>query len=595
MLEGGAVRKALLIAGIRNPVLVDYACHCLRQGRQDFVVITGRERWDAIPEPAPRYRVEDFSPADFWGTGPAGHVERIVLFLDGRLTARGRALLDAVALLAAAGRTSTICIVSSFRVHLGDRAAASVEALALERLRGLPARLVVLRPSHVLSRSSRLGRFLRNAWYCFPLVPGRLQGCCVEEHDLFAAIDRELSGSGPPAVRTYTLLGTNRSWQTRFREKGPARTAEVLARASLLLAALHLVISPLVRCLARWSPVLRPWHVEMLQPRSLGELLTLYNKYSYGHIKIVGYNNGVVHFGQRHPGKTIVSTVGCQRLRVRGTTAVCDAGVTIRQARDALRPGGKELPVLPNYSYVSLGTAFFVPIHGSASQESTIADTIEKVVLYDPGTDRLRVARRGDPVFGQYLYNLSADVLLLRLRLRTKEKSHYYVKRHESDCPSSDVILNYFHDREPTNVEVRKAGSAAEKVSIFQYFTHREASDGAALDLPRDALGRVWDRLEENPLSRVVFHGLVRRFAYHVEMFLSEEEFATFWDTHRALPLKKIQLRFIRRDGFPNSPFRLHDCVAADLFLLKKHREAFERYRKEKLRAAALNPGKHTA
>jgi hypothetical protein len=252
------------------------------------------------------------------------------------------------------------------------------------------------------------------------------------------------------------------------------------------------------------------------------------------------------------------------------------------------------LPVLPNYSYVTLGTSFFVPIHGSASQCSTIADTIEKVVLYDPVEDRLVVAHRGDPEFAQYLYNLSAHVLLLRLRLATKEKSKYFVKRLESACPSSDEILNCFHDPKPSNVEVRKAGSAAEAVTIYQYFTQQADRDGAALELPRDAIGQIWDRLEENPISSVLFHGLIRRFAHHVELFLSEEEFATFWDTHSILPIQKIQLRFIRRDGFPNSPFRSHDCVSADLFMLKKHREAFERYRKEKLRTATLNPGKHS-
>jgi len=42
---------------------------------------------------------------------------------------------------------------------------------------------------------------------------------------------------------------------------------------------------------------------------------------------------------------------------------------------------------------------------------------------------------------------------------------------------------------------------------------------------------------------------------------------------HETLPLKKIQLRYIRRDGFPHSPFRDHDCVSVDTFLLRRHRE----------------------
>lgn len=453
--------------------------------------------------------------------------------------------------------------------------------------------------------------FLRHGWYWLPFVPGRLKGCCVQAHELFAIIDKELCsspspsplplrskarvrGTGPRTTRTYTVLGENRPWKERFRDHAPAGVGVALTWAFFPLVVFRAIAGLFVDLVARWSGLLRSWHVEILCPRSLAELRALYNKYNYQHVKIVGYNNGVTHFGQRHPAKTVVSTVGCNRARVDASVAVFDAGVTVRQAMDVLRPCGKELPVLPNYSYVSLGTAFFVPIHGSASQCSTIAETIEKVILYDPIQDRLMAAGRRDPAFAHYLYNLSADVLLLRLRLRTKDKSRYYVKRLESACPSSEQILSYFHDQEPSNVEVRKAGSAAQTVSIYQYFTRQADGDGAALELPRDAIGRIWDRLEENPISSVLFHGLTRRFAYHVELFLSEQEFATFWDTHRAFPIRKIQLRFIRRDGFPNSPFRAHDCISADLFMLRKHRDAFERYRKEKLRTATLNPGKHT-
>jgi hypothetical protein len=587
--------ERLLIASARNPVLADYATHCLRRGRRNLSVVARRDVWRDFQDHAACYEADTFSPADVAKGGRFGRIGGVVLFLDRRWTRRGRALVEAVAALAAAGGAGCICVVSSFQVHFGDRDGARAEAFALQRLCRLPARVVVFRPSYVLSPRSPVGVFLRDAWYCLPLVPGRLRGCCVEGDELFAAIDREMAGTGPPNTRTYTLFGENRPWRSRFREHAPPRAALVLMRALVALALFRLIAGLAVDLLARRSGLLRPWHLETVRPRSLAELLALYNPYNYRHVKVVGYNNGVVHFGQRHPGKTVVSTVGCNRARIHAREAVVDAGVTVRQATDALRPHGKELPVLPNYSYVSLGTAFFVPIHGSASQCSTIAETIEKVVLYDPVRDRVVVARRGDAEFGSYLYNLSADVLLLRLRLRIKEKSKYYVRRLEVTGPSAEDVLGYFHDPGPSNVEVRKAGSAAQTVSIFQYFTGRPSGDGAALDLPRDAIGRVWDRLEENPVSAALFHALTRRFAYHVELFLSEQEFATFWDTHRALPIQKIQLRFIRRDGFPNSPFRDHDCLSADLFMLRKHRDAFERYRRDKLRAATLNPGKHTA
>jgi hypothetical protein len=128
---------------------------------------------------------------------------------------------------------------------------------------------------------------------------------------------------------------------------------------------------------------------------------------------------------------------------------------------------------------------------------------------------------------------------------------------------------------------------------VSRYYTET-ANGEAALEVPRDALGRLWDRLEENPVTSVLFHTLHRWLGYHVELFLSDRDFATFWETHRSMPILKIQLRYIRRDGFPNSPFREHDCVSADLVLFKKHKARFEAYLKETLPGAKLNPGKHS-
>jgi hypothetical protein len=346
---------------------------------------------------------------------------------------------------------------------------------------------------------------------------------------------------------------------------------------------------------ARWFPKLRAWNFDTLRPNSVRELLALYNKYNYRHVKIVGYNNGVVHFGQRHPGKTILSTVGCNRVaRLQGDFARFDGGVTIRQAMEMLRAQGKELHVVPNYSYVSLGTSYFIPIHGSASKYCTVAETIEKVFLYDPVEDRFFLASRPDAAFGRYMYNLSANVLLFQLTLKVKEKAHYYMKMQKLGNLSSRQVWDFFQDVTASNVEIRKAGAASSEVKVYRYYTSPPGGDANALELPRDTLGSLWDRLESNPITSALMHGLARRLAHHVELFLPEDDFAAFWETHSALPLSKIQLRYIRRDGFPNSPFRENDCISIDLFMLKKHKRAFEAYVKETFRAARLNPGKHS-
>src|SRR5262249_17664152 len=147
----------------------------------------------------------------------------------------------AIAETASQRRAGCVCIVSSFRVHLGDRDAIRAETLLLRQLRGYPGKVVVFRPGHVLSRHSRLDLFLRRSWHWYPLVPRRLQSCCVDGEELFEAIDREIAGAGRRKSRTLTLLGENRPWQDRLREQGQGR----LASAYALLVGLLLPLVPL--------------------------------------------------------------------------------------------------------------------------------------------------------------------------------------------------------------------------------------------------------------------------------------------------------------------------------------------------------------
>jgi hypothetical protein len=586
-----------MIAGNGDPTLADFATHCARQGRRTIVVSTA-DLSRKINGPVEFHLADNFLK----GCDGAKHAERrvraLVLFVNKRLAKRDQALFDMAIEAAHQSQVECVCVISGFEVHLGDPRARRAETLLLRSLQGLPGRLVVLRTGHVSSVNSRLGCFLRSWWFAFPLVSSRLQSCCIQGEELFAAIDQELGAAGPPSCRIYTLLGANRPWRDRLREvpTGSLGRAYVAsAWAFFPLAIVAGIVGVLLDLLAPKSRYLQAWHLQTLHPRSIQEMLVLYNPYNYKHLKVVGYNNGAVHFGHRYPGKTILSTVCCnQRARVKGNVAEFDAGVTVRQARDVLDKHGRELPVLPNYSYVALGTSFFIPIHGSASDFTTIAETIRKVVFYDPIKNRIVAATRQDPVFGHFLYNLSAHVLLLRLQVQTKPRSRYSLEHLEATRPTGQQVLDYFHDPGPSNVEIRKAGSQTEAVHIYKYYIQKEQGNGAALDVPRDKLGRLWDRLEENPFSRMLFHRLNRWLAYHVELFLSEADFVRFWETHWTLPILKIQLRRIRRDGFPHSPFRRHDCISADLFMLKRHRQTFDAYLKKTLPEAQMNPGKHT-
>jgi hypothetical protein len=564
----------VLVAGFGSPVDVDYAAFARRQGGGRVTLTVAR--------------------AGFTGLGRAGAV---VIFLPPRLTDFERRALDD--LLDGSSEARFVGIVSTFRVHLGDRHATEAEEYALGRAKNLPARTVVFRPGYVLSPGSRTSVFLRRFGPCYPLVPKRLRGCCVDGDELFAAIESERLSPRPGRRRAVAVLGPNRPWRewlAEHRGRGivPAGLTGFCALLSLLIVG-HLA-GLLLGLFARRRPRLRAWAFDTFRPRSFRELRALCNPYNARHVKVVGYNNGVNHFGHRYPGQTVVSTVRLNRVGwVAPDVIRADCGATVRRALDFLAGAGRTLYVVPNFSYVCLGTAYFVPIHGSAADFSCLAETITRVLLYDPATDRLIAAGRDEPAFREHVYNPASGVVLLRLDVRVKPQSRYFLRRGELEDPDSGAILAALRDERATNVEVRKANAAGTKASVARFYNDPGDSQSPVLELPRDALGRLWDRLEENPVTAFLMHALTRHLAWHVELFFTAEEFATFWADHRALPLRKIQLRAIRRDGFPHSPFRDHDCVSADMFMLRRHRRMFEDYLRRTFAVVRSNPGKHSS
>src|SRR5262245_47152973 len=369
--------ELLLIAGCDNPILADFVAHVGQHKTGRLAVVSTSKECRGVGEGVVTYPADGFAPAAFLSAHEADAVRAVVVLLGRRGSDRERRLLDAVAEVARVKRVTSVCIVSTFRVHFGDRRAERAEAYALDRFQTSGAAVSVVRPSYVVSRRSRTAATLRALAWCYPLVAKRFTGCCLAGEDLFAAIEREV-GTPVPRRRTYTLLGPNRPWADVLRDNmGRGLGSRTAAGIATVLSWLFVgrLLGALLTALGKAVPRLRPWNFNTLHPASARELLALYNPYNFRHVKVVGYNNGVVHFGQRHPGKTVVSTVRCNRVaRVNGRTARFDAGVTIRQAIDVLNRAGKEFYVLPNYTFVSLGTAFFVPIHGSASEFSTMGD-----------------------------------------------------------------------------------------------------------------------------------------------------------------------------------------------------------------------------
>jgi hypothetical protein len=312
-------------------------------------------------------------------------------------------------------------------------------------------------------------------------------------------------------------------------------------------------------------------------------------------VAIAGFNTGVNHFGWRYPGRTVVQTIrAADRIRLRGDILEADAGVLIKDAVSVLRNAGYEFLVLPNYSYVSLGTVFMVPVHGSGCEVSTLGETIVKALIYDPATDRIALVRRGDDRFNRWMYNPESGVVVLRLWFRVRPSFRYFRQTITLRTPSATELWNAFLDPNASHIEARKQRAADKTVCLYRYYLDADGVDGQADELPRDTIGRIWDRIERNRLAAGLFHAFVRNFGFHVELFLNEAEFGVFWEHHRVLPLAKMQFRLARRDGLPNSPCGDCDRMSIDLFMSRWRSVRFLAFVKEHLPYARYNRGKHS-
>jgi hypothetical protein len=235
-----------------------------------------------------------------------------------------------------------------------------------------------------------------------------------------------------------------------------------------------------------------------------------------------------------------------------------------------------------------------VPIHGSASDFTTVAETITQALFYDPVRERLILAKSDHTVFRDTVYNPESRLIVLRVWLRVRPSERYVVRHQECENPDSEVLLDSLRDSEATNVEIRQSNASHSKVVASKYYRAAGGARSELLEVPRDAIGRLWDKLEENPVSSFLMHAMARALIWHVELFFPPDDFVTFWKTHASLPLRKIQLRSIRQDGLPHSPFRDHDCVSVDMFMFRWQRARFETYVKQMFGAVRSNPGKHS-
>lgn len=519
-------------------------------------------------------------------------INSLVFVLPARLSPEDRALVERCTGFVEQYAQCQVCAVVPFGAHFEEEDARETERFVTQLFQPFEdRRLTILRTGHVLSAGpTRLA-----SWH--PLAASRFQSCFVTVDELKAGIHQLLQDHQGPRIRTLTLLGKNRPLREVLKEKsGTGVFSAIQTGIATVLSCLLIgwLIGFVWSLIARYRKSWQAWQCHTLEPKSVGELLSLYNPLNYQHVALAGYNTGVVHFGWKFPGKTVVKTVGTgRRLRIDDDTLQVDAGKTLKEVIAALRDADRELFVVPNYSYISMGTIFFVPVHGSGSEVSVLGDTVESALLYDPLGDQLLRVKRDDSLFGKFMYNTQSQALVLRLKLRVRPKSRYFVRKEIRQSPSATEVWQVFHDREASNIELRKSKAADEAVEISKYYTSSDEQE-EVLEVPKDSIGKLWDRLEENPITSYLFHEMVKRLGFHVELFLNEEEFPVFWDAHRDLPLSKIQLRYVRSDGLPHSPVGERDCISADIFMKRSESAKFLAFMKERLPDAKYNPGKHS-
>jgi hypothetical protein len=489
-----------------------------------------------------------------------------------------------------------VCLIGTFRAYLGDREAAAVESHQLSRFQtATGGKCAVLRTGTITPR--RPGFRQRFVAPLNPLFPRSWRSCYVSLAEVVATA-RSAAAAAPLRRPIQTLLGANHSLAE---EAAGIASKRVVARFGTLLAMLaaccgaRLLIAFLVGIVSVFRANRGLPFGGILEPRSAEELLSLVEPHNRRHVVIAGYNTGVVHFGWRFPGRTVVKTTNCgRRIRVADSHVDVDAGITLKQLIAELSRHGRELFAVPNYSYVAVGTAFFVPIHGSGHVVSTLGDTIEKVLAYDTRRDQFIVLRRGTADFAKAMYAPHSPLLALRLRLRIRPQTRYFMRRDEIVEPDAAAVWDAFNDTAATNIELRKPAAAAAVVQVAKYYASAVDAGPEVLEIPRDSIGRLWDRLEENRLTSYLFHALTRCFAFHVELFLDRDEFETFWQAHRTLPLLKFQLRYARRDDMPHSPIGARDCLAIDLFMRHSAAPRFLQFMQERLPHARFNRGKHS-
>src|SRR5262245_56923871 len=228
-----AREESVLVAGIDTPVAADYAAYLRREpGSESKSATDNKCEYVDLFDPESTGRL----PA----LAASARVTNLVLFLGPKLRESDKSALEVLVRLSTERRLQFVGVVSTFRVHLGDRNAAEMEAEVVGLFKGVAERVVVFRPGFVLSANCGASTRLRRFGSLFPLVPGRLRSCFVSGDELFSAIEHERCSTQPRSIKFLSLLGPNRPWRELLAQHRPG------GFASACLTVLSFVLSLLL-------------------------------------------------------------------------------------------------------------------------------------------------------------------------------------------------------------------------------------------------------------------------------------------------------------------------------------------------------------
>ena len=287
-------------------------------------------------------------------------VLQMLLVLPTNLSKSDQRLVDSCAEYAHHQASFRVCLISSFSAHLGDAAQLQFENTLSQNFETAEnCRVTVLRTGHRLETSTVLRKRLQLLAPTYPLLTTRWKSCFLDSDELSAAIEGLFEKTYWPRRRVITLLGHNRLLSDVLSEyKLPSAATNAVSLLASLAKAVG--VGALLGWAASFKKPFRLWQCQTIQPESTCELLALYNPYNHHHLAISGYNTGVVHFGWKYPDRTVVKTTAAGKcLRIGDRRVDVDAGLTLKRVNTALDRNNDEFYVLPNYSYISMGTTIF--------------------------------------------------------------------------------------------------------------------------------------------------------------------------------------------------------------------------------------------